>query len=180
MIELIGEAPVAGARERYQWLHPSHCATGRRLLDFSGWTLAELERQVSRNNVYPRPLGREAWSTVKARQLAQATARGLENGRPVVLLGQRVSEAFGEAGRPLLQWFTPETAALDPHGGRNSLGNPLRMSPAVSLPVLSGRTVAIVPHPSGLNRWWNDQGNRLAARAFLRGLMDAEVAREAR
>jgi uracil-DNA glycosylase len=37
---------------------------------------------------------------------------------------------------------------------------------------LSGRHVAVVPHPSGRNRYWNNPANRDAARVFLRIMMD--------
>lgn len=59
-------------------------------------------------------------------------------GRRTLLLGQRVATAFAFHW-PVLNWV--------------SIG-----------PV----TVAIVPHPSGLNRWWNDPINATMARQFLR------------
>lgn len=59
-------------------------------------------------------------------------------GRRTILLGQRVADAF-EFHWPLLNWVE-----------------------------VGGVTVAIVPHPSGLNRWWNDADNRSQARRFLR------------
>ena len=31
---------------------------------------------------------------------------------------------------------------------------------------------AFVPHPSGLNHWWNDHGNRARARDFFGGLVE--------
>jgi uracil-DNA glycosylase len=33
-----------------------------------------------------------------------------------------------------------------------------------------GFRYAVVPHPSGVNRWWNDPSNRERARAFFRDL----------
>jgi uracil-DNA glycosylase len=30
---------------------------------------------------------------------------------------------------------------------------------------------AIIPHPSGINRWWNDAGNRSAGAEFLRNFL---------
>lgn len=34
----------------------------------------------------------------------------------------------------------------------------------------SRRWVTVVPHPSGVNRWWNDPANREAAARFMSGL----------
>jgi uracil-DNA glycosylase len=34
--------------------------------------------------------------------------------------------------------------------------------------------VAVLPHPSGINRWWNEPKNRRAAERFLRGLVGSE------
>jgi hypothetical protein len=36
--------------------------------------------------------------------------------------------------------------------------------------VLQGVPAAVVPHPSGVNRWWNDPANVARASAFLRGV----------
>ncbi len=58
--------------------------------------------------------------------------------RAVLLLGRGVARCFGAAGWPFLEW--------------RRLGS----APA-----------AVVPHPSGVSHWWNDPGNRAAARAFL-------------
>lgn len=34
----------------------------------------------------------------------------------------------------------------------------------------SGTSVAVVPHPSGVNRWWNDPANVARAEVFMRSL----------
>ena len=59
--------------------------------------------------------------------------------RPFVLfLGRKVAEAFGFDFRRLgYLWWDGETEC------------------------------AVVPHPSGVNRWWNDWHNRTEASAFL-------------
>lgn len=75
-------------------------------------------------------------------------------GRRAVLLGRDVAGACGARVRglgsaPWLEWRP--------------------------LPSGSG---AVMPHPSGRNRWWNSQDNRAAARAFLREEM-TRIARKA-
>lgn len=37
-------------------------------------------------------------------------------------------------------------------------------------PLCAGLSTVVVPHPSGINRWWNDEGNRTIARMFLESL----------
>jgi len=59
----------------------------------------------------------------------------------VVLLGRNVARAFGMAKMDPLTWTT-----------------------------VRGTPVALVPHPSGVNRWWNDCTNVRRARRFLRNI----------
>lgn len=62
-------------------------------------------------------------------------------GRRVVALGRRVSRAVGAPE----EWFRWE--------------------------VSGGITVASMPHPSGLNRWWNDLRNVSVGKKFVRSLL---------
>jgi len=65
------------------------------------------------------------------------------DGRPAVLLaGRGVAAAFGQRGRPYLEWFE-----------------------------LRGVPAAVLPHPSGINRWWNDAENCVAASLFMHALL---------
>ena len=41
-----------------------------------------------------------------------------------------------------------------------------------------GRKAAIIPHPSGINLWWNDGGNKAIARDFMLGLVGTVVVKE--
>jgi hypothetical protein len=70
-----------------------------------------------------------------------AAARMRPRGR-VLLLGRGVATAFGQARRPILQWFD-----------------------------LRGARAAVFPHPSGISHWWNDPRNVARARRFLRALL---------
>ena len=64
------------------------------------------------------------------------------HGRRVILLGKNVARAFGHNKTPLMTWTTDSR----------------------------GFEVAVVPHPSGVSRWWNDPTNTERARAFLQSL----------
>lgn len=86
-----------------------------------------------------------------ARRLAPSLA-----GRRAVLLGRAVAGAFRLPGDvPFLTWVEAEVRGV-------------RIS------------VAVVPHPSGVNTWWNDAGNRRCARRFLRGALGVRHRRRAR
>lgn len=87
-----------------------------------------------------------------AERLLSETLRG----RRVVLLGANVSRAFGVSFRKLSE------VVLSWH------------------PVGEGLAAAVVPHPSGLNRWWNDPDNRVRARLFLRPVLLLEIDRLSR
>jgi len=70
-----------------------------------------------------------------AREAARRYKRGTPKSVPLVLLGRRVSRAFGLSGTaPILEWIEHE-----------------------------GRAVMVFPHPSGINQWWNDPSNRKRA-----------------
>ena len=64
-------------------------------------------------------------------------------GRKIVMLGRRVEKAFLPDWKPA-QFFTWDTRP-----GRGY-----------------GNKLCVVPHPSGLNRWWNDANNAEDARLF--------------
>lgn len=68
---------------------------------------------------------------------ARARARRMRLAPIVVLAGKKVAKAFGVVA-PYLEWTT-----------------------------LRGRRVVVVPHPSGINRWWNDSKNVQALRKLL-------------
>lgn len=89
----------------------------------------------------------DRWSTSEARAAADALWPVLALLDGVLLAGARVARAFGLQGQPWLSW-----RATDP-------------------------AVAVVPHPSGRNRWWNAPEDRAAARLFLSGIMVEDVRR---
>lgn len=72
-------------------------------------------------------------------QLAAAALIARLRGRRVIFLGRNVAEAFGFAWKEPMVWHQHV-----------------------------GFTAARLPHPSGVNLWWNDAKNVRAAAAFLR------------
>ena len=75
-------------------------------------------------------------------------------GRTVVLLGSNVGRAFGAKQFVYFQWYE----FRDPQEFRN-----------VICPKM-----AIVPHPSGVNRYWNNPNARLLAQKFFRHTLEAK------
>jgi len=78
-----------------------------------------------------------------AQKTAQAILNSWKNYDHIILLGSNVAKAFGFHQLPLLTW-----TEIEPCGCK----------------------LAIVPHPSGINRWYNDAANKRAATSFLREL----------
>ena len=76
---------------------------------------------------------------------ARASARRLNLwGKPlVILVGRNVARAFGANSVAYLEGF-----------------------------LLGYVNAVVIPHPSGLNRWWNDPANTERARRFMRSLLE--------
>lgn len=83
-----------------------------------------------------------AWKKKEAREEARTLAPKLR-GKLVVLAGLRVADAFG---------YRPPSALL-------SIDADSR-----------GFEYAVIPHPSRVNRWWNEPGREEAVAEFLRSL----------
>lgn len=111
---------------------------GRRLAEYAGLTLEEYRDRTERHNLFDSPI--EKWPREEAALNAGLIWSSLI-GRRTILLGRRVADAFGLTNMKELRSVT-----LDDRGTE----------------------VAIVPHPSGRNIWWNEAGNRAEARRFLR------------
>lgn len=141
---LIGEASRDGGR-------PLDGPSGRRLAEAAG--IPDLYARFDVINLFPDWPGRangkgDAFPKEMARTHALSLRAQLARRQRVVFLGRRVAEAFlplTGADLPYLFWW-PEDAPQN-------------------------RTrFAIVPHPSGVNLWWNDPENREAAAEFMRAL----------
>jgi uracil-DNA glycosylase len=143
---IVGEAPSrVGDPSR-----PITGACGDRLACFCGVEGIDFRRLFARMNllsVWPGRSGKGTkWDRQTARAAADVAARRFVCGRVVVCLGWRVADALSvKAGG----YFEPV---------------PLR-----------GSVAYVVPHPSGINRWYNERSNVAKMRRFMRRL-----AREAR
>jgi uracil-DNA glycosylase len=132
---------------------------GRRLARVAGMYPLEFYASVVRANLLAAYAGEDgsgdAFPLTEARVSALDAAPEL-NGRTVVFVGRRVAQSFGCDS----EWFDWDRAYFN-HG----VGVEIRY--------------ATIPHPSGRNRWWNDEGNVARAEAFMRELLKepSQVAR---
>lgn len=158
-IVMVGQAPsAAGSHD------PRHALTGapmRRLFRASGLELMQYVRTFERHNLVPTWMGyRKAgdpgsgslFDLSEAAVTARKLADRLAGGRRLLCWGKDVMKAFVGPHRchmTPLTWYREEIEGFD---------NSYEVD------------CAIIPHPSGLNRWWNDLANVEAAGEFLRGL----------
>jgi uracil-DNA glycosylase len=116
---------------------------GRRIAALAG--VDDLRDAFDAVNLLDRWPGRQgkgaAFPPAQGRDAARALLERVGRRRPLVLAGRRVAAAFG-----------------------------LRALPYLERGDLAGRPVWVLPHPSGVCRWWNDPANRDRAAALLRAL----------
>lgn len=142
---LIGEAPSKNATHP----RPLEGRIGRRLADCAGLSYeAYLEAFERINLLQVRQDTAEKGFEFDMRAARVEAQRLRESGllreRSVVLLGHRVAEAFNLRG---MRYF---------HGCPSGMHG----------------MIWVMPHPSGINRWWNEAENCKAACAFMRGLVE--------
>lgn len=142
---IVGEAPSPSATRPVSPLFPFPTrSAGARLWRMTGLSRADYMRGFHRVNLLP-VYGRH-WSASDARWAAHnLIGSRLLDERAVVFLGKRVWLAFGgrEDAEPLV-WY------------------------AACVPAFRPACVALVPHPSGRNRWYNDELQAGAAVNFMR------------
>jgi uracil-DNA glycosylase len=137
---IIGQAP--GPRTDHR--EPLSGASGRRLAALCGLPLSVFLARFERVNLVRRHPGKLAKGDAFPRAIARRNAARLlplMRGRRVVLLGRNVADAFGLAHLSMFVWHR-----------------------------VGGVEVAVAPHPSGVNHWWNDPRNVRRARRFWRKL----------
>jgi len=147
-IAIVGEAP--GPRTRADmpfYPYPPNSAAGR-LLRYLGWSRSRYLLTFARRNLldeWPGP----TFPVAKARHCVPHLVSGLHP-RPMLLMGKGVSAAFGVTGLDPLQLTTVRVPHAD-------LGH-------------VDAQVAIVPHTSGRNLWYNDPTNQRAVREFVESI----------
>lgn len=141
---LVGQAP--GKQKRYEpryALYPvPKGSAGDRLRDMMGLKISHYValRRMNLLDYYPGPRFPERAGRAAAGRLLPELP-----GTRVLMMGQAVAKCFGFVCCQPLVWYDGD------YGGDSF-------------------AFAVVPHPSGRNRWYNDRTNREAARRFLRGL----------
>jgi len=135
---LVGQAPSSDTNGRA----PFSGRSGRRLAELMGMTHEEFLDRVPATNVLPCYPGKSRGAKGDAFPMNQAvaSARTMEFGdaKLVVLVGKNVARAFGRKDHDYFEEFE-----------------------------LRGRRAVIIPHPSGVNRWWNEPVNVETARLFM-------------
>lgn len=125
----------------------------RRLAQLAGVSEREFHERVVCLNVlseYPGPRGKgDAFPMEEARRCATRETARWECGDRVIFAGQAVARAFGFAG----DWFEWRDFGAD-----NEL---------TEVDVRA----AMIPHPSGVSRFWNDAENVRMVERFMRGIV---------
>lgn len=129
---------------------PLEGRTGEKLAEMLGCTYDEYLRLSQRFNILPEWPGRKSgkgdkFPKVVARINAQRISYSLA-GCTVLFLGINVGRIFKFPGNPL-EWKT------------------------VQGPAGTTYSAAVLPHPSGINRWWNSSQNRKSAERFMKQTM---------
>jgi uracil-DNA glycosylase len=137
MILIVGQAPSASSDPS----EPLSGRSGRRLASLCGMTLEEFLRAFDRVNLLPEFPGKAS-------------------------KGDRFPMAAGRsAAKAILAASQPRRCVLLGTGVWKSFGLPPSPAPFLWLPA-GPRLFSLCPHPSGVNRWWNDPLNEGQARSF--------------
>lgn len=116
---------------------------GGKIMELMGPDAAKLERSFRRVNLLIRWPGKsgkgDAFPMDEARSAAIALLLDGELSGRVILLGKAVGRAFGIRDPKYFEWTD-----------------------------VSDCKMAVFPHPSGINHWWNSPENRRTAADFLR------------
>ena len=141
---IVGQAPAKND-------HPSNPIsgrTGRKLAMLMDLTFEEFLDTFDRANLLSRYPGKDGKGDAFNPHAAERNARLLlsenqiDRYRHILVLGKNVAKAFGYRTDEYMKWQT-----------------------------FSRPFTAILPHPSGINRWWNDKRNHEAAKQFLLELL---------
>lgn len=133
--------------------HPWSSSPGRlvRLMGISRERYLELFDRTNLLHQFPGRHARDDKFPQREARIAADAMRPLLSGRRVVLVGRAVMEAF-QLRLPYHTW----TSVREGH----------RSQPVVW-------DVAVIPHTSGRNRWYNSEDNMTAARDFWRDALSS-------
>lgn len=152
---LIGQAPGPNTDPELPLYPVPRTSAGGRLQQMMKLTRAQYLKNFERINLlneYPGTHKRDDKFPIREARLAARTLRPLLAGRSVVLVGRNVARAF-QLDIPFHVW------------------GHLQARRACVLNKTSGLSrVAVVPHPSGRNHWYNKAENREEAANFWRHL----------
>ena len=145
---IIGQAPA----QKDDPGNPLTGKTGLRLANYMDLHLEEFLTTFDRANLFDKYPGKNEKGKGDAFPIQQATINSFkllrdnppDNYRAMILLGKNVAKAFNLKDPEFLKWATT------PQGLR----------------------YVVLPHPSGLNRWWNEKSNQKAALKFLGEMYD--------
>ena len=132
---------IVGEAPSMRTSRPFAGRSGERLAELAGTSLESIRDRFRLVNLLGHWPGPDASGKGSAFPMEQArpAAATLRLPGGSLLCGRRVAAAFGLANAPYFAWRD-----------------------------VDGRRVAVIPHPSGVSRWWNDPANVDAARSFLR------------
>ena len=155
---LIGQAPGPRTRPDCPLFPFPTTSAGGRLKTIMGITRREYLSKFDRINLLPYFPGqhkRDDKFPMPVAKLAAAAIRPLLAGRTVILVGRNVADAFDHEGM-FHAW---------------SVWQARRRCPVTR--DLGHGVVAVVPHPSGRCRWYNEQGNREEAIQFWHAFLNS-------
>ena len=142
-ILLVGQAPARESDGK-----PLEGRIGERIASLAGITVEQYLYRTDRMNVlnqYPgRSKGKGDAFPMKEAKLAVSKKAHVFSGRLVVFLGKSTAWVFGASASQYLTW---------------------RYSSALCC------WFAVLPHPSGIVRWWNSKDNKRQPADFLHSLL---------
>lgn len=139
---IVGEAPAGAGTEVLPALEG---LVGRRLAKMMGVSDEVYFANTIRKNIFETPDEGKPWEHHEAYVRALRMMGAMPVNARIVLLGKKVATAFKVVNLPEYEWHS-------------------------AVRIWSGDTLwlAHIPHPSGLNRKYNDPADRERASAFLR------------
>lgn len=155
---LIGQAPGPNTDPDYPLYPAPRTSAGGRLCDLMGLSRGEYIMAFDRVNLLPyfpgKTTANEDRFPMSPARLAAAVLRPMLRGRRVILVGRQVAQAF-QVEADWHEWVD------------------LRAGPRHAADRSDGLAqVAVVPHPSGRNHWYNSDLNRERARRFWAELLN--------